>query len=95
MTANDTHNRTLITKNYLHNVILCMKSEGYSLNDFEISTEKVRGYEKGHLSPKAIIYVFRISTGIEKNYVLEGETSFSDALCEDLKSRLFDNLYLD
>ena len=72
-----------------------MTSEGYSLNDFEITTEKVRSYHKGELSPKAIIYVFRISTGIEKNYVLEGEHSFSDALCDDLKSRLYDNLYID
>lgn len=95
MTANETHIRTLITKNYLHSVIVCMEKEGYSLSDFEITTEKVRGYHKGHLSPKAIIYVFRISTGIEKNYVLEGETSFSVALCKDLKSRLFDNLYIE
>lgn len=94
MNSIPTHNRTLITENYLHFVIDCIKRNGYDLKDFEISTERVQGYTKGKLSPKAIIYVYRISTEIEKNYVLEGELSFSDALCEDLGSQVFDNTYI-
>ena len=85
--------RTVITKNYLGNVISCMEREGYDINDFEITTERVNGYNKGRLDPKAIIYVFRKSTGVEVNYVLKGEINFSEALCKDLESRTFDCLY--
>ena len=95
MTSIATHNRTLITKNYLHSVIDCIEANGYDLKDFEISTERVQGYKNGRLNPKAIIYVFRLSTEIEKNYVLEGEISFSDALCKDLESQVFDNFYIE
>ncbi len=90
MTSIATHDRTLITKNYLHSVINCIETNGYDLKDFEISTERVQGYTKGKLTPKAIIYVFRASTEIEKNYVLEGDMSFSDALCKDLETQVFD-----
>ncbi|MEM7401697.1 MAG: hypothetical protein AAF304_07090 [Pseudomonadota bacterium] len=72
-----------------------MEKNGYDIKDFEISTERVQGYTKGKLSPKAIIYVFRISTKIEKNYVLDNDPSFSTAFCNDLESRLFDDLYLE
>ncbi len=92
MNSTPTHDRTLITKNYLHSVIDCIEDNGYDLKDFEISTERVQGYTKGKLSPKAIIYVFRISTKIEKNYELEGKVSFSKALCKDLESQVFDKI---
>ncbi len=90
MTETATHDRTLITKNYLHSVISCIEDNGYELADFEISTERVQGYKNGRLQPKAIIYVYRISTEIEKNYILEGKVSFPRNFCYDLKSRLFD-----
>ena len=90
MTETATHNRTLITKNYLYSVIGCIEDYGYDLTDFEISTERVQGYKNGRLHPKAIIYVYRISTEIEKNYILEGKISFPNAFCYDLKTRLYD-----
>ena len=93
MNSIPTHNRTLITKNYLYSIIECIEGNKYDLKDFEISTERVQGYKNGRLNPKAIIYVFRISTGIEKSYVLKGKISFSDALCNDLKMRVFDCSY--
>lgn len=85
-----TINKTLIAKNHLSSVITCMKAKGYDINDFEISTERVQGYKNGQLDAKAIIYVFRISTGIEINYALNGNPDFSDAFCTDLKKRTFD-----
>lgn len=95
MTSTSTYDRTLITKNYLHSVIDCIENNGYDLKDFEISTERVQSYTKGKLNPKSIIYVYRISSEIEKNYVLEGGISFSDKLCEDLGSQVFDNPYIE
>jgi hypothetical protein len=86
-----TINRTLITKNYLGPVITCMEKKGYEIHDFEISTERVQSYTDGHLDPKSIIYVFRISTGIEINYALDGKPNFSEAFCTDLKKRTFDS----
>ena len=83
--------RTLIRKNYLESVITCMEKNGYDIHDFEITTERVQGYTDGRLDPKAIIYVFRISTGIEVNYTLDGKPNFSDAFCTDLKKRTFNS----
>lgn len=85
-----TIDRTLITKNYLESVLTCMETKGYDIHDFEITTERVQGYTNGRLDPKAIIYVFRKSTGIEINYPLDGKPNFSEALCTDLKKRTFD-----
>ena len=86
-----TIDKTLIAKNHLGSVISCMKAKGYDIQDFEISTERVQGYTDGRLDAKAIIYVFRISTGIEINYALNGNPNFSDAFCTDLKNRTFDS----
>lgn len=86
-----TIDRTLIRKNYLESVITCMEKKGYDMHDFEISTERVQGYTNGRLDPKSIIYVFRISTGIEINYALDGKPNFSEAFCTDLKERTFDS----
>lgn len=66
MTSTSTYDRTLITINYLHLVIDCIENNGYDLKDFEISTERIQSYTKGKLNPKSIIYVYRISSEIEK-----------------------------
>lgn len=79
----------------MHSVIDCIENNGYDLKDFEISTERIQSYTKGKLNQKSIIYVYRISSEIEKNYVFEGGISFSDKLCEDLGSQVFDNPYIE
>ena len=66
MISTSTYDRTLITINYLHLVIDCIENNGYDLKDFEISTERIQSYTKGKLNPKSIIYVYRISSEIEK-----------------------------
>jgi len=85
------NDRTLITKNYLGSVLTRMESKGYDFRDFEISTERVQSYTKGKLDPKSILYVYRISSGIEKSYILDKNSNYLDALCEDLKARTFDS----
>lgn len=85
------NDRTLITKNYLGLVIACMESKGYDFSDFEISTERFQSYTEGQPAPKAILYVFRVSSGVEKNYVLDENSEFLDALCKDLKAKTFDS----
>ena len=82
--------RTLLTENYLVAVIKCIEHHGYELDDFEFSTQRTHGYTKGILDPKAIVYVLRISTGIEMNYVLGEESNFSNSFCNDLISGVFD-----
>ena len=82
--------RTLLTNNYLVAVINCIENHGYSIDDFEFSTQRTHSYTKGNLDPKAIVYVFRISTGIEMNYVLGEELDFSNQFCEDLSKGVFD-----
>jgi len=86
ITPND---NAVITRNYLPSVIRCLLSEGYKLDDFEISMEQVNGYKNGKLDPKHIIYVFRKSTNVEINYLLEGKPDFSEALCIDLEIGTF------
>ncbi len=85
------NDRTLITKNYLGLVIAVMEKKGYDYRDFEISTERVHSYSQGQPDPKYILYVFRVSTGVEKNYLLDNDSNFLDALSKDLKARTFDS----
>ena len=82
--------RTLLTDNYLVDVIECIEKYGYNLEDFEFSTQRTLAYKKGKIDPKAIVYAFRISTGIEMNYVLGEDPGFSIQFCNDLKSGTFD-----
>jgi len=90
MTSIAPNNNAVITKNYLPSVIRCITNEGYDLDDFEISTEQVNGYRNGCFEPQDIVYVFRKSTNIEINYLLEGQPNFTEALCLDLETRTFD-----
>jgi hypothetical protein len=83
--------RALITKNYLGLVINCLEEEGYDFQDFEISSERVNSYTHGLPDPKLILYIFRVSSNIEKNYVVEEDSYFLSTLSEDLKSRTFDS----
>lgn len=83
--------RTLITKNYLGLVINCMEKKGYNFQEFEISQEHVQSYIGGRPDPKFILYVFRASSGVEKNYILDNKSKYLDTLCEDLKARTFDS----
>ena len=82
--------RTVLTDNYLVSVIECIEKHGYSLDDFEFFTQRTQAYSQGKLDPKSIVYVYRISTGIEINYVLGKDLDFSKSFCEDLKSGEFD-----
>ena len=82
--------RTLLTDNYLIDVITCIEKHGHSVEDFEFSTQRTQGYKKGVLSPKAIVYASRISTGIEKSYVLGENENFSRDFCNDLKSGFYE-----
>ncbi len=82
--------RTLLTDNHLIAVVNCIERNGYAVDDFEFSTQRNHGYSEGKLDPKAIVYVFCISTGIEMNYVLGDEQDFSIAFCDDLKQGIYD-----
>ncbi len=82
--------RTLLTDNYLIAVITCIEKHGYTVEDFEFSTQRTQGYKKGILDPKAIVYASRISTGIEKSYVLGENENFSRDFCNDLASGFFE-----
>ena len=82
--------RTLLTENYLVAVINCIENHGYDVADFEFSTQRTHSYTKGVLDPKAIVYVCRISTGIEMNYVLGEGPDFSGLFCDDLIKGTFD-----
>ena len=82
--------RTLLTDNYLIAVITCIEKHGYSVEDFEFSTQRTQGYKKGVLNPKAIVYASRISTGIEISYVLGEKENFSKDFCNDLKSGFYE-----
>ena len=82
--------RTLLTDNYLIAIVTCIEKHGYSVEDFEFSTQRTRSYKQGILDPKAVVYASRISTGIEKSYVLEDKVKFSDAFCSDLTSGFFE-----
>jgi len=82
--------RTLLTENYLIAVISCIEEHGHTVEDFEFTTQRTQGYKKGVLDPKNIVYVGRISSGVEKSYVLGEDASFSDDFCDDLKSGFFE-----
>ena len=83
--------RTLLTDNYLIAVVNCIENHGYEIEDFEFSTQRTHSYKKGVLDPKAIVYVCRISTGVEMNYVLGEDCDFSNEFCMDLNKGLFDS----
>ncbi len=85
------NDRALITKNYLGMVINCLEKKGYNFEDFEISSERVQSYTDGQHDPKFIMYIFRVSSNVEKNYVIDESSNFLDALCKDLKARTFDS----
>lgn len=85
------NDRALITKNYLGMVINCLEKKGYDFEDFEISSERVHSYTDGQPDPKFIMYIFRVSSNIEKNYVVDEGSSFLDALSKDLRTRTFDS----
>ena len=82
--------RTLLTERYLINVVKCIEDQGLDLDDFEFSTQRTNSYEKGILNPKAVVYVCRLSTGIEMTYLLSEELNFSDTFCQDLKMGVYD-----
>ncbi len=85
------NDRALITKNYLGMVISCMERKGYDFQDFEITSERVHSYKDGKPDSKFILYIFRVSSNVEKNYVVDEDSSFLDALCKDLIARTFDS----
>ena len=82
--------RTLLTDNYLVAVIQCIEKYGLDLDDFEFSTQRTESYKQGIYDPKAVVYATRISTGIEVSYVLGDKPDFSTAICDDLRSGLFE-----
>ncbi len=82
--------RTLLTDNFLIAVVDCIEQHGYELEDFEFSTQRTQGYKKGILNPKDIVYASRISTGVEKSYILDENTNFSNEFCDDLQSGFFE-----
>ncbi len=85
--------RTILTDNYLITVVKCIEGSGYKLNDFEFSTQRTHSYKKGIPDPKAVVYIFRVSTGIEMSYVLGNGFDFSGLFCKDLTSGMFDKRY--
>ena len=85
--------QTLLTKRYLTDVITCIENCGYDVEDFEFSTQRIKGYKRGYLNPKAIVYARRLSTGIEKSYILGGDPDFSMEFCDDLQAGLFDKIF--
>jgi len=82
--------RTLLNENHLISVVTCIEKLGYEVDDFEFSSQRSHGYTKGVMDPKAVVYVCRCSTRIEKNYILNGDYKFSTAFCTDLESGEFD-----
>ena len=82
--------RTLLTDNYLIAVVDCIEQHGYELEDFEFSTQRTQGYKKGILNPKDIVYASRISSGVEKSYILDEDTNFSNEFCSDLESGFYE-----
>ena len=82
--------RTLLTENYLIAVIECVEDNGYTIENFEFSTQRTKSYSKGKLDPKAVVYALHINTGIEKSYILGDKPDFANLFCEDLKAGIFD-----
>lgn len=83
--------RTLLTENHLYDVIMSIEKHGFDLDDFEFYTQRTHSYKKGTLDPKAVIYIHRISTGIEISYIVGEEPKFSAAFADDLKSGFYEN----
>ena len=84
--------RTLLTENHLINVTTCIEKLGYEVDDFEFSTQRSHGYKQGFFDPKAVVYICRVSTRIEKSYILRDEPNFSALFCNDLKAGVYNNL---
>lgn len=82
--------RTLITENHLINIITSLEENKYDLDDFKFSTQRTQSYKRGIIDPSAIVYAYRISSGIEISYVIGGNPDFSKAFAEDLKAGFFD-----
>lgn len=82
--------RTLLNDKHLIDIITYIKKHGYDLKDFEFSTQRTHSYKQGTLNPKAVIYVSRISTGVEISYVLGNDPDFSMAFWDDLKAGIFE-----
>ena len=82
--------RTLLTEKYLINVIKCIEDQELELDDFEFSTQRTNSYIQGKLDPKAVVYVCRLSTGIEMTYLLSDDQDFSNVFCQDLKMGVYD-----
>lgn len=83
--------RTLLTENYLYDVIMSIEEYGLDLDDFEFYTQRTHSYKMGKLDPTAIIYVHRISTGIEISYIVGKESKFSMEFADDLKAGFYGN----
>ena len=82
--------RTLLTQNYLIDVITCIEKHGLDAEDFEFSTQRTQSYKQGILDPKAIVYAHRVSTGVEISYILGEDIDFSTAFADDLQAGFFD-----
>ena len=82
--------RTLLTDNYLIEVVICIEKHSYDVEDFEFTTQRTQGYKRGVLNPKDIVYASRISSGIEKSYILDENSNFSKEFCNDLSSGFFE-----
>ena len=77
--------RALLSEKDLIEITNCIENQGYDPQDFRFSTQRVHAYRDGKLDPKAIIYVCRLSTGVEISYYLGGEGELVSDLCIDLQ----------
>ena len=84
--------RTLLTDNYLINVITCIEKNGLDVEDFEFYTQRTNSYKQGYLDPKAIVYAHRVSTGVEISYILDEGCDFSAVFADDLQAGLFEKI---
>ena len=82
--------RTLLTENHLISVITSIEKHGYDLDDFKFYTQRTRSYKLGILDPKAVVYAYRISVGIEISYIVGDDPDFSKAFADDLKAGFFE-----
>ncbi len=80
----------LLTENYILKVVRCMERHGYDVDDFEFSTQRIHGFIESKFEPKAIVYVYRVSTKTEKSYVLGEEPDFDVLFCADLENNVYD-----
>ena len=82
--------RTLLTDSYLIEVVTCIEKHGFDVEDFEFTTQRTQGYKRGVLNPKDVVYASRISSGVEKSYILDENSNFSKEFCDDLSSGFFE-----